>query len=108
MFLNKIFKLITGNIGLISIRGDSMSPTLENGQVVWVDYSKKTLKELKIGDIVLFRNPIGENLVIKRIQKYDENKGFWLKGDNKIPLESTDSGVYGHVKKELLKGKILY
>ncbi len=84
-----------------------MNPTLNDGQIVLVDYSEKALNELKIGDIVLFKNPMGFNLIVKRIEEYDENKGFWLKGDNAIPLESTDSEMYGYVKSELLKGKIL-
>ena len=108
MILQNISKFLTGKIRLVSIKGNSMDPTLKEGQVVWVDYSKNTLNQLKIGDIVLFKNPIGKNLVVKRIDKYEQNKGFWMRGDNKIPLESTDSEMFGHVKLELLKGKVLY
>ncbi|MBJ99928.1 MAG: hypothetical protein CMB48_02955 [Euryarchaeota archaeon] len=106
MFHKKLIKLISGKYRLILIRGESMLPTLRNGQITWVDYSKDALKNLKIGDVVLFKNPFGKNLIVKRIFKFDENKGFWMKGDNKNILESTDSEVFGYVKFELLKGKI--
>ena len=106
MFHKKLIKLISGKYRLIYIRGESMLPTLRNGQIVWVDYSKETLNNLKIGDVVLFKNPFGKNLIVKRIVRVDKNKGFWMKGDNKNILESTDSGTFGHVNFELLKGKI--
>lgn len=85
-----------------------MKPTLNDGDIKWVDYSKSALNNLKKGDIVLFMNPRGENLIVKRIEHYDQNKGYWLKGDNKFPLESSDSDVFGHIKLEQLKGKVLY
>ena len=106
MSLRKIIKFISGKYRLISIRGESMAPSLKDGHIVWVDYSKHCLNNLKNGDVVLFRNPFGENLIVKRIEHYDENKGFWMKGDNNKILESTDSNVFGYVKFELLKGKV--
>ena len=106
MFFKNLIKFISGKYRLINIRGDSMSPTLTNGQIVWVDYSIKSLKLLKKGDVVLFRNPFGVNLIVKRIEHYDEDKGFWMKGDNNKGLESSDSELFGYVKFELLRGRI--
>jgi len=107
MPFSKLVKFFTGRIRLISVKGDSMHPTIKNGEIKWVDYSKKTLNSLKVGDIVLFKNPFGNNLIVKRIEKHVPKKGFWMKGDNKNPLESTDSEVFGFVDLKHLKGKIL-
>ncbi len=108
MIILKLVKFFTGKIRLISIKGDSMYPTIKNGEIKWVDYSKNALNSLKIGDIVLFKNPLGNNLIVKRIEKHDPDKGFWMKGDNNKPLESTDSGVFGFIDLKHMKGKILF
>ena len=107
MAFSNIKKFLTGKLRMIAIEGDSMSPTIKNGDLKWVDYSKNTLEILKIGDIVLFRNPFGKNLIVKRINNIDIEKGFWMKGDNKNILESTDSETFGHVKSQNIKGKVL-
>jgi signal peptidase I len=108
MIISKLLKLVTGKYRLITIRGESMCPTLNDGDIKWVDYSKNTLNDLKNGDIVLFKNPMGKNLIVKRIERHDQDKGYWMKGDNRFPLESSDSEMFGHIKLEHLKGKILY
>ena len=43
----------------------------------------------------------------ERINNIDIEKGYWMKGDNKNILESTDSETFGHVKSQNLKGKVL-
>ncbi|MED5271653.1 MAG: S26 family signal peptidase [Candidatus Thermoplasmatota archaeon] len=107
MIFSKIWKFFTGKLRMITIEGDSMSPTIKNGEFKWVDYSKKALEMLKVGDIVLFKNPFGKNLIVKRIDNIDIEKGYWMKGDNKNILESTDSETFGYVKSQNLKGKVL-
>ncbi|MBJ24185.1 MAG: hypothetical protein CMB64_05885 [Euryarchaeota archaeon] len=102
-----LIKILIGNFRPIRIKGQSMEPALSNGQIVWVDYSKKAISEIKKDDIVLFRNPLGSNLIVKRVSEINLEKGFWMRGDNRFPLESTDSEKFGYVKKTHLKGKIL-
>ena len=53
------------------------------------------------------KNKFGKNLIVKRINNIDIEKGFWMKGDNKNILESTDSETFGHVKSHNIKGKVL-
>ena len=106
MFFKNLIKLFTGKYRLIIIRGESMSPTLKNNQIVWVDYHKDTIKNLKKGDIVLFKNPFGENLIVKRVNHYKQQKGYWMKGDNNRIMESSDSEMFGYVKHDLLIGRI--
>ena len=84
-----------------------MKPTLSDGEIVWIDYSKQAISEIKKGDIVLFKNPQSSNLIIKRVTNLDFEKGFWMRGDNRYPLESTDSETFGYVQRESLKGRIL-
>lgn len=105
--LRNFFKFITFRIRPVIVKGQSMYPTLKDGQLVWVDYTSETIRKVKIGDILLFKNPQGDNLIIKRLTKIDNEKGFWMRGDNQFPLESTDSNNFGYVNRILMKGKIL-
>jgi len=106
MLFKNLIKFISGKYRLIIIRGESMSPTLKNNQIVWVDYDKDSLKNLKKGDIALFRNPFGDNLIVKRVNHYNQEKGYWMKGDNNRIMESSDSELFGYVKHDLLRGRI--
>ena len=106
MLFKNLIKFISGKYRLIIIRGESMSPTLKNNQIVWVDYDKDSLKNLKKGDIALFRNPFGDNLIVKRVDHYNQEKGYWMKGDNNRIMESSDSELFGYVKHDLLRGRI--
>jgi len=103
---SNLIKFFFGKYRPIKIKGDSMKPTFIDGQIVWVDYSNRSLEKIKKNDIILFKNPEGNNLIVKRVAKINPEKGFWMKGDNSYPLESTDSEKFGYVKKELLRGVI--
>lgn len=79
------------------IRGRSMTPTLEPGQIVvgW-------RRPLRSGDIVLARQAGRE--VVKRIKSIDDNK-IYLVGDNSD--ESQDSRHYGPVDFSDIIGSIM-
>ena len=64
------------------------------------------VENLKKGDIALFRNPFGDNLIVKRVNHYNQEKGYWMKGDNNRIMESSDSEMFGYVKHDLLRGRI--
>ena len=50
------------------IEGDSMLPTLANGQYVLLTQASPTSRSLRRGDIVVHRNPMGlEGIYVKRI-----------------------------------------
>jgi nickel-type superoxide dismutase maturation protease len=75
------------------VEGDSMSPTLSDGDAVLI---KTTRKEIAIGDIILARHPFKQNAkLIKRIRDLDFRNGAFLIGDNED--ESTDSRSFGRI-----------
>lgn len=83
--------------------GNSMSPTLKDGERVLVDKSPETIE---VGDIVLARHPVEQITdIIKRVQKISERGHYFLVGDN---LEdSNDSRNFGAVTREYIKGKVV-
>jgi phage repressor protein C with HTH and peptisase S24 domain len=78
---------------IVDIKGDSMSPTYTDGQLVV--YSKNNVKP-KVGDVVVVYCPDKceiDELIIKRVAVIDENDCWEIQGDNK--LNSLDSDKYG-------------
>lgn len=84
-------------IKILKVVGDSMEPTICNGDFVWVDISCQSL----IGDgIYLFS--IGEKLVVKRVQINPLNNAVRILSDNPkyLPITAEDYRVVqvlGHV-----------
>lgn len=66
----------------VAVRGSSMLPTYEHGDLVVVQSSAT----YKVGDVVAYRVPAGEvgsgKVVIHRIVDGDATTGFTLQGDN--------------------------
>jgi|SRR4051812_36210487 nickel-type superoxide dismutase maturation protease len=85
---------------IFEIEGESMSPTLIEGDLVLVNYEA----ELKPGDIVLAKHPFeeGEKL-LKRIWKITPDGKYFLIGDN-LP-KSTDSRIFGELPASDILGK---
>lgn len=95
--------VLLGSLHKYFCEGNSMYPTLKNGEGVLVDKSPKTIE---VGDIVLARHPIEQITdVIKRVREINERGHYFLVGDN---LEkSVDSRDYGAVTREYIKGKVV-
>jgi nickel-type superoxide dismutase maturation protease len=84
------------------VQGDSMSPTVKDGEVVMI--SPKA--SVEPGDIVLAKHPYKQSVkMLKRIESIDENGEYSLVGDN--PGESTDSRTFGTVAREYIDGKAI-
>lgn len=82
------------------VKGDSMLPTLKDGDAVAIDPKAK----ISEGDIVLARHPYKQSVkILKRVQKIDADGRLSLIGDN--PAESTDSRTFGTVSLEYVYGK---
>jgi nickel-type superoxide dismutase maturation protease len=82
--------------------GNSMNPTLKNGEVVLVDREA----EIKVGDIVVARHPVEQiSEIIKRVERINERGHYFLVGDNAD--DSNDSRHFGAVTREYIKGKVV-
>lgn len=79
------------------VRGSSMVPTLQPGQVV-VGFRRR----VRVGDIVVVRHD-GRDIV-KRVTKLN-GSGVYVTGDNSF--DSTDSRHYGFLNKSAILGTIM-
>lgn len=71
------------------VKGDSMYPTLNDGQSILV---LKT-KDFKVGDIVIARHP-DYGLIVKRVSIIEENRVFLISDNTEQITISNSSGVY--------------
>jgi len=96
ILLDKHNKLIT-----VTIIGDSMSPTLYDGDIVTFEY--RLNQEYVIGDIILANHPFKRNnIIVKRISKINKSGDYFLEGDNPSIHESSDSRSFGYIKKKYI------
>lgn len=103
---------------IMLVEGTSMTPTLENGDIVPVYKLAYAEKEPQIDDIVIAIEPITNKHVIKRIvgvpgmpvtyqekTLYLQEDEYFIKGDNTDA--SVDSRNYGPIKVDRIIGKVL-
>ena len=95
--------LVAGVIRVYRVDGQSMAPTLSDGQIVLVSRISATARA---GDVVVFRSPIGDTLAIKRIYRDMGTHGMLLLGDNRDL--SLDSRHFGLVPEDRLRGRVIY
>ncbi|MAH08602.1 MAG: hypothetical protein CL961_02915 [Euryarchaeota archaeon] len=79
----------------VTVRGDSMWPTLKNGDVVTCNsYQGGAILQ---GQIIVFPSPFdSENILIKRVKSID-NDLLFVEGDNPDPSASNDSHNFGSI-----------
>ena len=83
------------------VEGDSMTPTLADGDKVLVDAKGY----IAVGDVVLAKHPYKSDVkVVKRVSEIAGDGRLTLSGDN--PTESTDSRAFGTVSLESIIGKV--
>jgi len=83
---------------LVTIRGDSMWPTLVEGQVIVA--TKYHRQEIKVGQIVIFNYPFDKSIIaVKRVKSVAEGQLF-VEGDNPDPTASNDSHNFGMLRLE--------
>ena len=81
---------------LMRIRGQSMSPYLKEDDLILVSYIPMIFYRIKVGDVVVLKDPRDDRKIVKRISKID-NEEYFVLGDN--PSASTDSRSFGYVNK---------
>lgn len=83
------------------IEGDSMLPTLNDGDAVLI----KPTKKIVVGDIILADHPFKSSVtILKRVAGISVDGALTLSGDN--VAESTDSRSFGDVPLESIIGRV--
>lgn len=83
------------------VSGDSMLPTLQNGQVIVA--FKPVARKVRTGDIVVLHYQNRD--IVKRITDIRSNE-IYIVGDN--PGQSTDSRHFGWINANLIVGKVVW
>ena len=85
------------------VTGDSMKPTLNAGDVVFVN----TRASIDENDIVCARHPEDQSLVIvKRVGFTDEEGHLFLLSDNSHAPDAADSNRFGRVTPDRVEGVV--
>lgn len=86
----------------VRIHGDSMWPTLRDGDCV----KAETGINPEIGNIVVAKHPWKEIHIVKRVKEILPN-GFFLEGDNPDPNGTEDSHNFGPIPSSSIIGIII-
>jgi nickel-type superoxide dismutase maturation protease len=101
--LGKFLLWCVGRLKRFRIRGESMNPTLDEGQEVLVRPS--TANSLpQPGQLILVRHPMTTEVTMIKRCSHIENDLVFVHGDNSAA--STDSRQFGGVKAELVLGYV--
>ena len=87
-------------LGIEKVLGDSMSPTIKNGNFV-IFFSSRNMKIIPNKIYKLSHPQFGS--IIKRLSYKDDNGNFWFKGDSH---NSTSLKKIGAIAKGQINGRI--
>lgn len=92
--------------GIVKVDGDSMYPTLKDGEYVLM----KITDEVEVGDIVIlhvdYEYDMESEYIIKRVAEIAPSGSLYVLGDNSAV--SHDSRQCGYFPKEIIKGKVIF
>ena len=88
----------------MTARGQSMTPSVVDGQSVVVNKLAFKIKQPQIGDVVVVQHPHSNKMLLKRITNA-QNNAYFVEGDN--PAHSTDSKHFGTLSKKQIIGKVI-
>jgi nickel-type superoxide dismutase maturation protease len=92
-------------IRFIKVAGDSLYPMFRQGDFVLISKIPFRFKKLKVGDVIVFDQPI-YGVMIKQIsQVLDGGNLFYVLGTDEF---SVDSRQFGAVRREALLGKVIW
>ena len=84
----------------VKIKGDSMWPTVNDGDVIACEHYEG--QSVSVGDLVVFTHPFKNGVTcVKRVKSLSE-KGYFVEGDNPDPLASEDSHNFGPVSEDAI------
>ena len=97
-------------------QGPSMSPTIEENSILFVDHLFYKIRGVRKGDVVIFRSFFDDSILCKRVTRVagdqiEEGKPpvqegwIFVEGDNKD--QSFDSRMFGPIPKQLILGVAL-
>jgi len=90
------------------IVGASMVPTYAEGDEVLVDPRAYRRAPPAAGDVVLAAHPtVADTLIVKRVDRVEDDGRLFLVGDNPDRFESTDSRQFGAVSPGRVQGRVL-
>lgn len=99
----EIALVFIGSLHKYICEGESMNPTLRDGEVVLVD---RDVERVDAGDIVVIKDPLGQaSELIKRVERIDSRGNYFVVGDNLS--DSNDSRDFGAVARDRIKGKVV-
>jgi signal peptidase I len=90
---------------LLKIRGHSLHPDFQEGDYVLAAGFPFPSGKIRVGDVIVFRQP-GYGTLIKRVrQVLDEGCSLDVRGTQ---IEGTDSRNFGAVPRERVFGKVIW
>lgn len=92
--------------GIVKVDGDSMYPTLKDGEYVLM----KITEDVEVGDIIIlhvdYEFGMDSEFIIKRVAEIAEDGSVYVLGDNS--KVSHDSRQCGYFPKEIIRGKVIF
>jgi nickel-type superoxide dismutase maturation protease len=95
----------------VRIAGQSMAPTLREGETLLVNTRAYRAAPPRVGDVVLAWHPDGSRKIVKRVVRAPEgvqvpSMGLYVRGDN--PTMTTDSDTFGPIDRRQVLGKVWF
>jgi nickel-type superoxide dismutase maturation protease len=91
-------------IQIMKVTGESLSPSIRQGDFVFVIGTRSLFQKLKTGDVVVLRHPVYGKL-IKRIENIlPDGEELFVVGTHP---ESTDSRTFGPIPRRWVVGKVV-
>ena len=89
----------------MKIRGDSLHPDFREGEYVLAAVFPFPSGKIRVGDVIVFRQP-GYGTLVKRVRRVlDAGCAFEVRGSQ---IESTDSRNFGPVPRQRVLGKVIW
>lgn len=92
--------------GVVKVDGNSMYPTLKDGEYVLM----KITDDVEVGDIVVlhvdYEYEMESEYIIKRVAEIADDGSVYVLGDN--TEHSFDSRHCGYFPKEIIRGKVIF